>query len=82
MQVRINGKEEVVEPKKTLLEFIQEKGIDSRAVVIEHNYTIVEKEMWSKILINENDTIDSLLNRADTLLYKSKDAGRSCLTIG
>lgn len=31
-------------------------------------------------LIRDNDTIDSLLKRADTLMYKSKAAGRNCLT--
>jgi PleD family two-component response regulator len=30
----------------------------------------------------ENDTMDSLMKRADTLLYKSKAAGRNWLTIG
>ncbi len=33
-------------------------------------------------LVNEKDTIDSIIKRADTLLYKSKSAGRNCLTIG
>lgn len=33
-------------------------------------------------LINDNDTIESLIKRADTFLYKSKAAGRNCLTIG
>ena len=31
-------------------------------------------------LIRDNDTIDSLLKRADTLMYKSKASGRNCLT--
>ncbi len=31
-------------------------------------------------LIRDNDTIDSLLKRADTIMYKSKAAGRNCLT--
>lgn len=29
----------------------------------------------------KNDTMDSLLKRADTLLYKSKSSGRNCLTM-
>jgi len=33
-------------------------------------------------LIQENDTIDSLIKRADDFLYQSKKAGRNCLTIG
>ncbi len=33
-------------------------------------------------LADENETIDSLMKRADALLYKSKSCGRNCLTIG
>ncbi|MCK9227432.1 MAG: sensor domain-containing diguanylate cyclase [Syntrophorhabdaceae bacterium] len=33
-------------------------------------------------LIRPDDTLDSLLKRADTLLYQSKQAGRNCLKIG
>ncbi len=33
-------------------------------------------------LINETDSIKSLLERADKLLFDSKTAGRNCLTIG
>lgn len=33
-------------------------------------------------LVSENDTMESLIKRADKLLYKSKAAGRNYLTIG
>ncbi len=33
-------------------------------------------------LFNADDSIDSLVKRADILLYKSKEVGRNCLTIG
>jgi diguanylate cyclase (GGDEF)-like protein len=33
-------------------------------------------------LVSESDTMESLIKRADKLLYKSKVAGRNCLTIG
>lgn len=33
-------------------------------------------------VVRETDTMESLMKRADKLLYKSKDAGRNCLTIG
>lgn len=32
-------------------------------------------------LVRDGDTIESLLKRADNLLYKSKDSGRNCLCI-
>ncbi|MFC1889445.1 diguanylate cyclase [Thermodesulfobacteriota bacterium] len=54
----------------------------------ENSYIIHENEKLSvtisigATLVNENDTIDSLIKKADTLLYKCKSAGRNCLTIG
>ncbi len=57
-------------------------------LLIENSYLIHEKEKLyvtisiGATLVNENDTIDSLIKRADTLLYKCKAAGRNCLTIG
>jgi diguanylate cyclase (GGDEF)-like protein/PAS domain S-box-containing protein len=57
-------------------------------LLIKNSYIIHEnKKLYVTIsigatLINENDTIDDLLKRADTLLYKSKAAGRNCLTMG
>ena len=56
--------------------------------LIEHSYIIHEDEKLyvtisiGATLVWENDTIDSLIKRADTILYKSKAAGRNCLTIG
>lgn len=56
--------------------------------LIENSYIIRENEKLyvtisiGATLINQNDTIDSLIKRADTLLYKSKAAGRNCLTTG
>ena len=32
--------------------------------------------------VRDDDTLDTLLKRADTLLYESKRAGRNCLTLG
>ena len=33
-------------------------------------------------VVNDNDTMDSLMKRADYLMYQSKAAGRNLLTIG
>ncbi|MBC2703395.1 GGDEF domain-containing protein [Desulfobacula sp.] len=61
---------------------------DRLRLLIENSYLILENEKLyvtisiGATLINKNDTIDSLIKRADTLLYKSKAAGRNRLTIG
>lgn len=57
-------------------------------LLIENSYMVYENEKLyvtvsiGATLVNEDDTIDSLIKRADSLLYKSKAAGRNCLTIG
>ena len=33
-------------------------------------------------LVREGDTLDSLVKRADGLMYQSKLAGRNCVTLG
>jgi len=56
--------------------------------LIENSYIIHENEKRfvtisiGATLVKENDTRDSLIKRVDTLLYKSKAAGRNCLTMG
>ena len=61
---------------------------DRLRLLIENSYLIHENEKLyvtisiGATLVNKNDTIDSLIKRVDTLLYKSKAAGRNCLTIG
>jgi diguanylate cyclase (GGDEF)-like protein/PAS domain S-box-containing protein len=57
-------------------------------VLVENSYIIHGNEKLhvtisvGATLGRDDDTIDSLLKRADTALYKSKSAGRNCLTIG
>jgi len=57
-------------------------------LLIENSYLIHEnKKLYVTIsigatLVNKNDTIDSLIKRADTLLYESKTSGRNYLTVG
>jgi len=57
-------------------------------VLIEHSYIIHLNEKLSvtisigATLVNANDTMDSLIKRADTLLYNSKERGRNQLTLG
>jgi diguanylate cyclase (GGDEF)-like protein/PAS domain S-box-containing protein len=56
--------------------------------LIENSYIIHDNEKLAvtvsigATLVNADDTINSLIKRADTLLYKSKERGRNCITIG
>jgi diguanylate cyclase (GGDEF)-like protein len=56
--------------------------------LIENSYIICEDKKLSvtisigATLMTGDDTVARLINRADTLLYKSKAAGRNCVTLG
>jgi diguanylate cyclase (GGDEF)-like protein/PAS domain S-box-containing protein len=56
-------------------------------ILISNSYIIHgEQRLKARIsmgatLVRENDTLESLVERADSLLYASKAAGRNCLTI-
>ena len=57
-------------------------------ILVENSYVIHGNEKLhvtisvGATLGRDDDTIESVLKRADTLLYKSKSAGRNRLTIG
>jgi diguanylate cyclase (GGDEF)-like protein len=57
-------------------------------LMIENSYIIHERKKIGvtisigATLVNEKDTIDSIIKRADTLLYESKEAGRNYLMMG
>jgi diguanylate cyclase (GGDEF)-like protein/PAS domain S-box-containing protein len=57
-------------------------------VLIEHSYILHENQKLSvnislgATMATENDTMDSLIKRADILLYESKAKGRNRLTLG
>lgn len=57
-------------------------------LLVENSYIIHDNEKLhvtisiGATVANDNDTMDSLMKRADTLMYKSKAAGKNHLTIG
>ncbi len=61
---------------------------DRLRMLVENSYTVYEEEKlkvtisMGATIVKENDTRDTLLKRADDLLYESKAAGRNCLTVG
>jgi diguanylate cyclase (GGDEF)-like protein/PAS domain S-box-containing protein len=65
------------------------EGLGNRIrLLIENSYIMHQNEKlcvtisMGATLVNENDTIDGIIKRVDILLYKSKAAGKNCLTIG
>ena len=60
MTVTVNGKEEQIVLEISILEFLTSKEIDPNAVVVEHNFNIIEKESLGSVMLQENDTLEVL----------------------
>jgi len=60
MIVQINGEKQQVEEKINLRDLAQNSPLPLEMIVIEHNFRIVPKEEWGKIILQENDLIEIL----------------------
>lgn len=58
MQIKINGKSETVQNSLNLCELILEKGLTPEHIVVEHNYNIIAREEWGRIMVKDNDNIE------------------------
>lgn len=58
MRVRINGKERELPSATTLLQLLQERGLDPRMVVVEYNYEIIPRERYGEIVLREGDNLE------------------------
>lgn len=58
MIIKINGKSETMDKIMNILELITHKGLSCERVVIEHNFCIIPKENWPKIILKENDNLE------------------------
>ncbi len=58
MNITINGKTETLNNSKSLLELINEKGLDKEKVVVELNLKIIQRENLKSTEIQEGDSIE------------------------
>lgn len=58
MHIIANGKEVEIEDAITILQFLESKGINPFAVVVEHNGEIPSKEQWRKVGLQQGDRLE------------------------
>jgi sulfur carrier protein len=58
MFLTINGKQEVIERSVNLDELVTSKGFRPERIVVEHNFCIISKEDWPKIVLKDQDTVE------------------------
>jgi thiamine biosynthesis protein ThiS len=56
--LRINGKTVELEQPTRLLAYLDQLGVNSRAVAVEHNGTIVERSAYEAVVLQEGDTVE------------------------
>lgn len=60
MQIVLNSKEEIVEKTISLLDFLQTKGLNPETVIVEYNGTILKKDEWNSVILQNNDRLEVL----------------------
>lgn len=56
--LRINGKTVELERPIGLLAYLDQLGVNPRAVAVEHNGTIIERSAYEGVTLHEGDTVE------------------------
>jgi sulfur carrier protein len=56
--LQVNGKPVELERATPLLAYLEELGVNPRAIAVEHNGTIIERTGYETVTLNEGDTIE------------------------
>ena len=58
ISLQINGKEVQLEHPIQLLAYLDQLGVNPRAVAVEHNGTIIERRVYSTVMLQEGDIVE------------------------
>jgi sulfur carrier protein len=58
MILTLNGKQESIEKPLSLDALVAAKGLCPEKIVVEHNFSIISKEDWPKIMLKHQDIIE------------------------
>lgn len=56
--LRINGKRVELDQPTPLLDYLEQMGVDARAVAVEHNGVILERERYAACTLREGDNVE------------------------
>ena len=54
----LNGKQESIERPLSLDGLVRAKGLCPDKIVVEHNFSIISKEDWPKIMLKDQDMVE------------------------
>jgi sulfur carrier protein len=56
--LRVNGKPVELDRETRLLDYIEQLGVNPRAIAVEHNGTILERSAFEAAILREGDTLE------------------------
>jgi sulfur carrier protein len=59
MKIVVNGKVENTD-QDTILNYILEKNLEPKTVIVEYNFKIVKKDTWNNVKIKDGDNLEIL----------------------
>lgn len=59
MDIHLNGKATQTQCR-TLMELIENQGVETESLVVEHNLAVVRQVQWKETRIQDGDTIELL----------------------
>ena len=58
ISLQVNGKRVELESPTRLLAYLDQLGVNPRAVAVEHNGAIIERSAFASVTLQEGDTIE------------------------
>lgn len=58
MMLRINGKDVELAGETSLLDYLERLGLDPRAVAVEHNGEILQRDQYARAVLRDGDVLE------------------------
>jgi sulfur carrier protein len=58
ISLRVNGKEVELEHPTRLLDYLDQLGVNQRAIAVEHNGTILERAAFEGVTLEQGDNVE------------------------
>jgi thiamine biosynthesis protein ThiS len=58
IDLQINGKEVQLNGPTSLLDYLDKLGVSPRAVAVEHNGVIIERDVYASTILSDGDSVE------------------------
>jgi len=76
ISVQVNGKRVDLEQPTPLLDYVDRLGVDPRAVAVEHNGEILQRDQYENATLHDGDVVEIVRMVGGGTAYPSPACGR------